>query len=111
MSKPNPRVAKLIHLQQPESLQFNNKIRGFDKLQNPGQNLALFGMARNTYNKSQPWPIHVYKRIICQLRLCQLPDFAGEIHSNQQMISEQFKFFLAKYLTSKSGGDYTEIEL
>ena len=27
------------------------------------------------------------------------------------MISEQLKFFLAKYLTSKSGGDYTEIEL
>ena len=34
-----------------------------------------------------------------------------EFHSNQLMISEQFKFFLAKYLTSKSGGDYTEIEL
>ena len=27
------------------------------------------------------------------------------------MISEQLKFFLAKYLRSKSGGDYTEIEL
>ena len=28
------------------------------------------------------------------------------------MISEQLKFFLAKYLTSKfGGGDYTEIEL
>ena len=44
-------------------------------------------------------------------RLCLNYTKIGPKFEIKLMISEQLKFFLAKYLTSKSGGDYTEIEL
>ena len=44
-------------------------------------------------------------------RLWQSYSEIGTKSEMRLMISEQLKFFLAKYLTSKSGGDYTEIEL
>ena len=46
-----------------------------------------------------------------QHRLWQSYSEIGTKSEVRLMISEQLKFFLAKYLRSKSGGDYTEIEL